>query len=131
MPCDRDEYSGPGWRRMCAAAAADRHAAAALAAELADDPVWAAECGRTAPMLAAPPWRWPAPLIDAYTGAEPAEALTGPQRRLLVALLHRDGLTDRAIAERTRMSLYTTARIRGDLLGLAPNPARRASRAVA
>lgn len=56
----------------------------------------------------------------ARRGIEPAEALTPGDRHRLVAELHRGGWDDRAIASHTRMTTYTTARIRG-ALGLLPN----------
>ncbi len=73
-------------------------------------------------------WPWPFgpapddPLLYAagLAGHEPAEALTTLDRRRLVAVLHAAGWTDGEIAEHTRMTTYTTARIRGDL-GLTPN----------
>ncbi|MFI5781149.1 hypothetical protein [Nocardia sp. NPDC051570] len=62
-----------------------------------------------------------------YTRAEagtlPAEVLTPHGRRLLVRQLVADGMTNRVIAEHTRWSLYTTARIR-DSIHLRPNIAR-------
>lgn len=45
-------------------------------------------------------------------GRAPAETLPTAQRSLLVRVLHSRGFTDLEIAEHTRMSLYTTARIR-------------------
>lgn len=59
----------------------------------------------------------------AKNGLIPAEALPTKLRGLLVAELHEDGFTDVEIAERTRMTTYTTARIRARL-GLVPNPPR-------
>lgn len=56
----------------------------------------------------------------ARRGIEPAEALAPGDRHRLVAELHRGGWDDRAIASHTRMTTYTTARIRG-ALGLLPN----------
>lgn len=56
----------------------------------------------------------------ARLGVEPAEALPTFDRRRLVTELHRLGWTDVAIAAHTRMTTYTTARIR-DALGLLPN----------
>lgn len=53
-------------------------------------------------------------------GREPAESLPTRQRELLVAELCTTGWTDRQIASHTRMTLYTTARIRARL-GLSPN----------
>lgn len=52
-----------------------------------------------------------------------AEALAPHKRHRLVRALHREGLTDVEIAERTRMSTFTAWRIRAEL-GLAPNPHR-------
>ena len=57
----------------------------------------------------------------ARDGAEPADALTPHDRRLLVELLHELGWTDLEISRHTRMTLYTTARLR-DELWLRPNP---------
>ncbi len=51
----------------------------------------------------------------ARAGREPAEALTGRDRWRLVAELHRAGLSDVEVAAWTRMTLYTTARIRTDM----------------
>lgn len=56
----------------------------------------------------------------ARIGLEPAEALVAADRHRLVAELHRLGWGDTAIASHTRMTTYTTARIRG-ALGLLPN----------
>jgi hypothetical protein len=56
----------------------------------------------------------------ARAGMEPAEALTTGDRARLVAELATRGWTDRRIAEHTRMTTYTTARIRGRL-GLTAN----------
>lgn len=56
----------------------------------------------------------------ARLGLEPAEALVTADRHRLVAELHRLGWDDIAIASLSRMTLYTTARIRG-ALGLLPN----------
>lgn len=56
----------------------------------------------------------------ARLGREPAEALDPADRRRLVAELHGLGWADEAIAAHTRMTTYTTARIR-DALGLLPN----------
>lgn len=53
-------------------------------------------------------------------GEFPAEALTPRDREDLVARLHELGWTDVQIAEHTRQSTYTTARIR-DRIGLPPN----------
>lgn len=57
-----------------------------------------------------------------WEGREPAETLDAAERELLVAFLVDAGLTDREIAAHTRMTLYTTARIR-DRLDLPPNAA--------
>lgn len=56
----------------------------------------------------------------ALAGDLPAEALPQFLRWELVAALHADGWTDVEIAEHTRQTLYTTARIRADLC-LTPN----------
>ena len=56
----------------------------------------------------------------ALAGRVPAEALTTRDRHLLVATLHRLGWTDTRIAAHTRMTTYTTTRIRAQL-GLHPN----------
>jgi hypothetical protein len=53
-------------------------------------------------------------------GREPAEALDPRDREDLVAALVKRGWTDMEIATLTRMSLYTTARIRHRLV-LSPN----------
>jgi len=53
-------------------------------------------------------------------GELPAEALSTRDREDLLAELHGLGWTDREIAEHTRLSTYTTARLL-DRLGLAPN----------
>lgn len=58
-------------------------------------------------------------------GVEPAEALPAYARDWLVAELHDRGWTDLEIAAHTRMTTYTTARIRGRL-GLPPNQMRGA-----
>lgn len=57
----------------------------------------------------------------AFDGHEPAEALTEHDRGRLVAELHGLGWDDQRIAQHTRMTTYTTTRIRG-ALGLLPNP---------
>lgn len=57
----------------------------------------------------------------ARLGREPAEALATADRWRLVAELHRLGWSDVQIAEHCRMTLYTTARLRADLLGLPAN----------
>lgn len=54
------------------------------------------------------------------TGREPAEALCAHDRHRLVAELHRLGWDDHVIAVHTRMTTYTTARIRAGL-DLLPN----------
>lgn len=56
----------------------------------------------------------------ALAGDLPAEALPTHVRARLVADLHRHGWSDLQIADHTRQTLYTTARIRYRL-GLAPN----------
>ncbi|MBH0778777.1 hypothetical protein [Nocardia bovistercoris] len=67
----------------------------------------------------------------AYDAAErgelPAEALSPCDRRLLVRQFVADGMTDIAISQITRWTLYTTARIR-ESIGLEQNqPPRRAA----
>ena len=62
--------------------------------------------------------------LAALDGREPAEALTTRDRATLVFELHWSGFTDFEIAERCRMTLYTTARIR-DRIGLPANPGKR------
>jgi len=49
----------------------------------------------------------------ARAGAVPAEELPSNLRWQLVAELHAEGWTDAHIAQHTRMTEYTTARIRG------------------
>lgn len=56
----------------------------------------------------------------ALEGEVPAESLPTFLRWRLVATLHRAGLSDVEIAEVSRMSTYTTARIRAGM-GLKPN----------
>lgn len=56
----------------------------------------------------------------ALEGDVPAEMLPTHLRWRLVATLHRAGLTDVEIAEISRMSTYTTVRIRAGM-GLKPN----------
>ncbi len=56
----------------------------------------------------------------AWRGDLPAEALSTRGREELVYELHARAWTDSEIAAHTRMSTYTTARIR-DRLGLTPN----------
>lgn len=53
--------------------------------------------------------------LAARNGTEPAEALTQRDRHRLVAELHRLGWTDAQIATHTRMTTYTTGRIREHL----------------
>lgn len=60
---------------------------------------------------------------DCCAGVEPAEALHTRDREDLVAGLVERGWTDQQIATHTRMTTYTTARIR-ERLGLAPNQPR-------
>lgn len=57
----------------------------------------------------------------ARAGKQPAEALTTGDRARLITELATRGWPDVRIAEHTRMTTYTTARIRGRL-GLAANP---------
>ena len=60
--------------------------------------------------------------VRCLEGREPAESLPRIDRADLVwHLVHDLGWTDGEIAEHTRMTDYTTARIR-DRLGLKPNP---------
>lgn len=59
----------------------------------------------------------------ARLGNEPAEALTTRDRQRLVTELHTLQWADHEIAAHTRMTTYTTARIRGSL-GLAPHQPR-------
>lgn len=54
------------------------------------------------------------------SGQIPAEQLPTLEREHLVRLLHRRGWTDLQIAVHTRMTLYTTVRIR-ERLGLSAN----------
>ncbi|MFI0469271.1 hypothetical protein ACH347_34795 [Saccharopolyspora sp. 5N102] len=56
-------------------------------------------------------------------GEQPAEALSADARERLVYALHQQGWTDAEIAAHTRMTTYTTARIR-DRLRIAPNGPR-------
>ncbi len=58
--------------------------------------------------------------VQCCAGELPAEALSTRDREYLLTELHELGWTDVDIAAHTRMSTYTTARIR-DQLGLAPN----------
>lgn len=53
-------------------------------------------------------------------GHEPAEVLSMGERELLVAELVTAGWTDQQVSDHTRMTLYTTARIRARL-ELSPN----------
>lgn len=55
-----------------------------------------------------------------WEGTEPAERLTPRDREDLLYHLHRAGWSDQDIARHTRLSLYTTGRIR-DRLGLEPH----------
>lgn len=57
---------------------------------------------------------------SARAGKEPAEALTPNDRRRLVRELHAKGMTDVEIAEHTRQTTYTAARIRREMW-LEPN----------
>lgn len=61
--------------------------------------------------------------IACWKGELPAEILTTAERERLVYELWGYGWTDVEIACHTRMTLYTTARIRARL-GLATHPAR-------
>lgn len=63
-----------------------------------------------------PAWVW----LACCAGSEPAELLDPRDREDLVAGLVDRGWTDRQIAEHTRMSTYTTARIR-ERIGLPAN----------
>lgn len=63
--------------------------------------------------------RWTA----ACEGKLPAESLSTRDREDLVYDLHQLGWSDGQIAEHTRMTTYTTARIR-DRLGMRANPER-------
>ena len=66
--------------------------------------------------------------IECWKGELPAEVLTTVEREHLVYELWLDGWTDVEIATHTRMTTYTTGRIRARL-GLAAHPARE--RAIA
>lgn len=55
-----------------------------------------------------------------WAGAEPAEALDTVDREQLITELWAAGWTDVEIASHTRLSTYTTGRIR-DRVGLEPN----------
>lgn len=57
-------------------------------------------------------------------GEVPAEALSARDREDLIAELHALRWSDVEIAEHTKLSTYTAARIR-DRLGLTPNEGRR------
>jgi len=61
--------------------------------------------------------------IACWLGELPAEALTTVEREYLLFDLWSEGWTDVEIACHTRMTLYTTGRIRARL-GLAAHPAR-------
>lgn len=65
----------------------------------------------------------------ALAGQTPAETLRVDERERLVATLHRCGWTDAQIAAHTRMTLYTTGRIR-TRLGLKPHPPESAPTAA-
>lgn len=70
---------------------------------------------------ASPPQRLhPALYRLCLAGREPAESLPTAERSALVAELHGLRWTDQEIADHTRMTLYTTARIRARL-GLSPS----------
>jgi len=56
----------------------------------------------------------------ALAGKTPGEALSPYDRRVLLSVLHRRGYSDRQIADHTRWTLYTTARIR-EHIGLDAN----------
>jgi len=77
-----------------------------------------------APAAARSDWRlWRA----CWEGREPADALPTQDREDLVWQLHQRGWSDEQIADHTRMTEYTTARIRARL-GLAEHgPAAAAS----
>jgi hypothetical protein len=62
--------------------------------------------------------------LRAYDGQLPAEALPTRLRWRLVAELHRAGWSDQQIAELTKLTEYTTARIRAGM-GLKPNGGAR------
>lgn len=57
-------------------------------------------------------------------GDEPAEVLSAEWRQRLVRALHARGWADAEIAVHTRMTLYTTARIRSRMR-LKPNQAQK------
>lgn len=62
----------------------------------------------------------------ALAGEWPADALSTLDRQALVLVLHQRGWCDVEIASHTRMTTYTTARIRARL-GLAVNTANGAA----
>lgn len=67
-----------------------------------------------------PPWAhrqpaWPRTFAAVMAGEEPADALTSGDRRLLVARLWEQGMTDVEVAEVTRMTMFSSARIRTEL----------------
>lgn len=64
----------------------------------------------------------------AELGEIPAEALSTREREALVRKLHGLGWTDVEIATHTRMTTYTTGRIRSRL-GLAAHPTKRGAAA--
>lgn len=114
-------YSPEGWTDLLIDAQVLRaQAAVELAALTLDPPPW------KYPQLITGLWRkpitlWPQNLQDAYYGRLPADALSTEGRHLVVRALHRRGLTDLDIARKTRMSFYTTVRIRSEL-GLVAHP---------
>lgn len=61
---------------------------------------------------------------ECLNGRAPAEELPAYLRARLLTRLHGQGWTDLEIAVHTRMTLYTTARIR-NRLGLSPNTSER------
>jgi hypothetical protein len=69
-------------------------------------------------------------LGEALAGDRPAEDLPEYLRHKTFLVLHNWGWTDMQMAEHTRTSLYTTARIR-DYLGLEPNRDRHVAGAPA
>lgn len=75
-----------------------------------------------------PPRRGQPPITDqtlyrkCLDGHEPAESLPQLERQRLVLILHNRGWTDTEIATHTRMTTYTTARIRARMR-LTPNEA--------
>ncbi|GAB3372482.1 hypothetical protein [Amycolatopsis echigonensis] len=64
-------------------------------------------------------------VADCLRGLVPADALSTVDRAAVVARLHGDGLTDGEIAEITRLTTYTTGRIRARL-GLAAHERKTA-----